>query len=1023
MKHLSVLCLGLVSGLTAAADPIPVAVPNRDTAISFENEILPILRSSCLACHSKTERQAELVLETPADILKGGDNGPAVVAGRPQDSLLLKVASHASEPVMPPQDNDVQAKNLTSDQLGLIHLWIRQGATGSGSSTLSPRQWHPLPPGIQPVLSTALSPDGQYVASARANQIFIYHVATGQLVTRLADSALDTDQTTGIAHRDLVQSLTFNRQGDMLASGGFREIKLWSRPRDVRIWEQAAAESPGDVRLSPDGKWIALSNGTPVIELRSTSDGKAIRQLSAFSEPVTGLRFTPDSSGVVASDNAGEVAIFDVASGAKTQTFSAPGQVNDVAVVSPVQQENAPLIDELQIVTAGADNIVRVWVKKAAEEGAEPVWAQAAELKGHSKPVRSLSVVSGRPAELVSGSDDGSLILWHTSGRLTRQIRHNVPLVRVAVSPDAQVFVTVPATGSPKLWRSNGQQIAELKGDLRQAAAVAAKSQQLKSAQTRLRVAKSQLDAAEKDVPNKTALEKKTQEALTKANEDVESKKKTLMDATAARTKAEADSLLAAQEVRAAQVAKDEAQVAADQAADEVKGLQSRLTSIQQASAAAPQNEELKTLQQQTQQQLQSAQQTAQQKTSAVAQPTQKLQQVTNNANTVARALDAAQKPYNDALVAFEKSEDTQNLAASRHALAATELKAAQEAVPVRKQAVTTAEQTENQLQEELKGVQETAQKADQPVLTVRFAPDGKSVLTAGQYGAIQSWSTQDGAAVQSWEGHAGSVTQLCWVSADSFLSIGADKTLRHWEVSPGWRLVRTIDESAGAPLTHRVTAVDFSPDGRRLVAASGIPSRSGELSVFQVADGKRALHLPEAHDDTIYAAKYSPDGSRIASAGADKYVRTFAAKDAKQLRRFEGHTGYVLDVAWSSDAQTLASAAADNSIKVWDVETADQRRTISTFRKHVTAVNFVGESSDVFCVTGGRVVRTIRTSNGGTARTFSGARKWLHCATLSADGTRAAVGDAAGNLYLWNVQTGQLLQQIDAKAESDGTK
>ena len=1020
MNRLSACGLCLLTSLTVAADPIQVAVPDRDTAVSFQNEILPVLRSNCLACHSRTERQAELVLETAAEILKGGDNGPAVIAGRPQDSLLLRVASHASEPVMPPKDNDVQAVNLTSQQLGLIHLWITQGATGSGQKSLSPRQWQPLPVGIQPVLSTALSPDGQYVASARANQILIHHVATGELVTRLSDAALDTRQTTGIAHRDLVQSLGFNRQGDMLASGGFREIKLWSRPRDVRIWEQPAGDATADLRLSPDGKWLAISNGSPSIELRTAADGKPVRQLNGLIHPATGFRFTPDSKGIVACDSSGEVAVFDLATGQKTQTFPTGGALNDVVVVTPVQQETPAAIEQLQIVTAGTDNIVRVWVKKAVENGDEPAWTQAAELKGHSKSVTSLAVVKGRPAELVSGSEDGTLAYWHTSGRVLRQIRHNAPLARVGVSPDAQTFVTVPVTGPPKLWRSNGQQIAELKGDLRQAAAVAAKSQQLKSAQTRLRVAKAQLDAAEKDVPKKTALEKSTQEALTKANTDVETKKKTLADATAARSKAEADSLAAAQEVRTAQLAKNAAQVASDNAAEEVRTIQARLTAIQQASAASPQNEELKTLQQQTQQLLQSAQQAAQQKSSATAQPSRKLQQVTNNANTIARALDATQKPYNDALLTFEKSEAAQNLAASKHALAATELTTAQEAIPARKRAVTTAEQTEKLLLDELKEAQETAQQADQPILSVRFSSDGKTVLTAGQYGVIQSWNVQNGSAIQSWEGHTGSVAQVCWISSESFVSVGTDKTLRHWKVSPGWRLVRTISDTASQPLAHRMTSVSFSPDGKHLVAAGGVPSRSGELSVFEVETGKRSLHLPEAHDDAIYAVCYSPDGSRIASAGADRYVRTYNAKDGTLLRRFEGHTGYVLDVAWSSDAQTLASAAADNSVKIWDVETADQRRTISTFKKHVTAVRFVGETSDIFCVTGNRVVRTIRTSNGGTARTFSGAQKWLHCATLSADGNIAAVGDAAGNLYMWNVQNGQLLHRIDANPREE---
>ena len=131
------------------------------------------------------------MLENPQSILKGGDSGPAVVAGNSAESLLLMLGSHQDEPVMPPPDNDVAADPLTSEQLGLIKLWIDQGATGSaGAGVLSPQSWRPLPPGLNPIYAVAVTSDRQFAACSRANQIFIYHVPSGQLVTRLTDSEL-----------------------------------------------------------------------------------------------------------------------------------------------------------------------------------------------------------------------------------------------------------------------------------------------------------------------------------------------------------------------------------------------------------------------------------------------------------------------------------------------------------------------------------------------------------------------------------------------------------------------------------------------------------------------------------------------------------------------------------------------------------------------------------------------------------------------------------------------------------------
>src|SRR5437773_3622478 len=170
--------------------PIPIARINRKAPVDFEKEILPILKNNCLACHNKTTTQAELILESPHDILKGSESGKVVVPKRSGDSLLLKIASHQVKPMMPPKNNKVEASDLTPDELGLIKLWIDQGAKGEVHGT-GPIAWQPLPDGLNPIYAVALAPDGQFAACARANQIFIYQLQSTQLVTRLTDPQLN----------------------------------------------------------------------------------------------------------------------------------------------------------------------------------------------------------------------------------------------------------------------------------------------------------------------------------------------------------------------------------------------------------------------------------------------------------------------------------------------------------------------------------------------------------------------------------------------------------------------------------------------------------------------------------------------------------------------------------------------------------------------------------------------------------------------------------------------------------------
>jgi hypothetical protein len=198
MKHalhsiviLSLLAIG--AGQVVAADKvIPIAEIKRDTPVDFEKEVLPILRKNCVACHNASQAESKLVLESPQAILKGGDSGPSAVAGKGAESLLLQRATGAVDDIMPPKDNKVAAKPLTSQELGLIKLWIDQGAKGGVAGAAESISWQPLPAGVNPIYSVALSADGQYVACGRANQVFIYHVPTARLVGRLTDPRLDS---------------------------------------------------------------------------------------------------------------------------------------------------------------------------------------------------------------------------------------------------------------------------------------------------------------------------------------------------------------------------------------------------------------------------------------------------------------------------------------------------------------------------------------------------------------------------------------------------------------------------------------------------------------------------------------------------------------------------------------------------------------------------------------------------------------------------------------------------------------
>lgn len=100
---------------------------NAGAAKVTEHDVLPILLLRCTACHGRNKQEGELDLRTRASILKGGKTGPAMVPGKPLESLLVKRVA-AEE--MPPHKRLIEAavKPMEQDELEKIKTWIAAGA-------------------------------------------------------------------------------------------------------------------------------------------------------------------------------------------------------------------------------------------------------------------------------------------------------------------------------------------------------------------------------------------------------------------------------------------------------------------------------------------------------------------------------------------------------------------------------------------------------------------------------------------------------------------------------------------------------------------------------------------------------------------------------------------------------------------------------------------------------------------------------------------------------------------------------
>lgn len=107
--------------LTALGTAPLLTAGETDPAVRFETQIQPILAAKCGKCHGEEKQTADLNLGSVAGIQRGGESGPVVAAGKPDDSPLYEKIQ-AGE--MPPEDNP----SLTKAEIELVRRWIAQGA-------------------------------------------------------------------------------------------------------------------------------------------------------------------------------------------------------------------------------------------------------------------------------------------------------------------------------------------------------------------------------------------------------------------------------------------------------------------------------------------------------------------------------------------------------------------------------------------------------------------------------------------------------------------------------------------------------------------------------------------------------------------------------------------------------------------------------------------------------------------------------------------------------------------------------
>jgi WD40 repeat protein/tRNA A-37 threonylcarbamoyl transferase component Bud32/tetratricopeptide (TPR) repeat protein len=260
------------------------------------------------------------------------------------------------------------------------------------------------------------------------------------------------------------------------------------------------------------------------------------------------------------------------------------------------------------------------------------------------------------------------------------------------------------------------------------------------------------------------------------------------------------------------------------------------------------------------------------------------------------------------------------------------------------------------------------------------------------------------------------------------------------------------------AALSGPISALAFSPDGRRLLVATGnvrgLSAKAPTVGIFDSANaaqltsykGHSAAVLDAAwsHDGKLVAScgfnqgiriwdpgtgkeikvigernlvrgvAFSTDDSIVAGAGTDAKVHIYEINDGKERPPLTGHTGEVYRLTFSPDAKRLASAGADSTVRIWDVASGDELLTLSDHSNEVYDLEF---SPDGRLLASAGLDATIRVYSAGAAVNPADAEAWP--VIFSDAFERAELGDAWKTLGgRWSIESGAARGVLEQMAE-----
>jgi WD40 repeat protein len=292
-------------------------------------------------------------------------------------------------------------------------------------------------------------------------------------------------------------------------------------------------------------------------------------------------------------------------------------------------------------------------------------------------------------------------------------------------------------------------------------------------------------------------------------------------------------------------------------------------------------------------------------------------------------------------------------------------------------------------------------------ITALRFAPDGKSLVSADTHGTVYRWNLASREPEgERLDGHKTEVREIQFEDSGRMLvTKSIDGDVIQWDLSNQQRIARILDENIARQSSEQgFTRVAFARGGRSLIAA--LPD--GSVAAWELSEtNATSKTLMTAIGAGSPSLAVSLDGSKVAVALAGK-IRVFNL-DNGEVARIEADSR-LRCLAFSADGRTLAFGG-DGTLRFWAFEHSQESRDMSTAlgdnKGRVYSVAFSEDGKTFFAASGHNVLAwSVKADNlDGSPRVFTADGQITRIA-LTSDGQILAAGNWEGTVFLWSVAT-----------------